>query len=162
MVIAERRREVAALTYRGWSTRRIAEKLGVGHATVARDVDAVLTELVEHQAKDAEKIRARELETLAQAEAAVLDVLADDSAEDTETRLKAVDRVTKVQERRAKLLGLDAAIEIQVTQRMSDQMTAVLDALRGRLSDEAFAQVVAALGGGSEGGEATGSTSEDE
>jgi hypothetical protein len=98
-----------------WSARRIAEHLGCGHATVSRDVDAILTELSAHQTKDAEKIRARELETLAQAEAAVLKVLDRAEAEDFELVLKASDRIAKLQERRAKLLGLDAPERLDAT-----------------------------------------------
>jgi AcrR family transcriptional regulator len=115
LAIEARRVEVARLTHMGWSTRRIAAEIGVSHGTVATDVDAILTELAAHQTKDAEKIRARELETLAQAEAAVLKVLDRAEAEDFEMVLKATDRVAKIQERRAKLLGLDAPERLDAT-----------------------------------------------
>jgi transposase len=115
LAIEARRVEVARLTHMGWSTRRIAAEIGVSHGTVATDVDAILTELAAHQTKDAEKIRARELETLAQAEAAVLKVLDRAEAEDFELVLKASDRIAKLQERRAKLLGLDAPERLDAT-----------------------------------------------
>lgn len=153
LALAERRAEVSDLTFQGWTTRRIAAKLGVSHATIARDVDLILTELAEHQIKDAEKIRARECENLARAESAALKILTGAEAEDQELALKAADRIAKIQERRAKLLGLDAAIEVQVTQRLATELDTVLETLRGRLSGEAFEEVVAALGGGGEEGE---------
>jgi IS30 family transposase len=148
--IAQRRAEVSKLTFKRWSTRRIAEKLGVSHMTIARDVDAILTELAEAQTKDADKIRARECETLDRVEAAALGIVIDAEVEDKELALKAADRVAKIQERRAKLLGLDAAIEVQVTQRLATELDTVLETLRGKLSGEAFEEVVAALGGGGE------------
>jgi transposase len=115
LAITERRAEAARLTHKGWSTRRIAEHLGCSHATIANDVNALLSELVEHQIKDAEKIRARELEKLALAESAVIEVLERSSEEDADMVLKATDRIARLQERRAKLLGLDAPERIDAT-----------------------------------------------
>jgi hypothetical protein len=92
--------------------RRIAQAIGAGKSTVAEDVDALLAELVSVRTTDTEKARTAELEKLATCEAAALDILTaaetDPGAQDPDVVMRAVDRVVKVQERRAKLLGLDA------------------------------------------------------
>lgn len=161
--VAERRAEVGRLTRKRWSSRRIAEHLGVSHTTVSRDVDILLTELAANAIKDADKIRADELETLADTEAKVIEILdrvratesgtdkdGNEDGLDLDITLRAADRIVKVQERRAKLLGLDAAIEVKVQQEMSREVGALLDVLKGKLSADAFDEVVTALGGGSE------------
>lgn len=115
----ERRADVAKLHARGWSVRRIAAALGVGKSTVAEDVDALLAELVSVRIADCEKARESELEKLASCEAAALDiVLQAEQAPgelDPDVVMRACDRVVKIQERRAKLLGLDAPEKLDAT-----------------------------------------------
>lgn len=112
--IEQRRAEVEKLLCKGWSERRIAAHLGVGKTTVHTDAEAVLDMLRQTQVKGAELVRARELEKLATAETVVLEVLEAGEVE-PDTALKAIDRLVKVQERRAKLLGLDAPERIDAT-----------------------------------------------
>jgi Homeodomain-like domain len=131
---AERKAEVARLTAKGWSCRRISGELGCSHATVARDQNEVLAELAEHRVKDAERIRANELEKLDRAEAACVAILERAEDADAELALKAADRIARLQERRAKLLGLDAPekVEAVVTEGPTPEVAA-------RLVREAFA-----------------------
>jgi hypothetical protein len=58
----------------------------------------------------------------------------------------AVDQLVRISERRSKLLGLDSATEVLVTQRLESELAAVVEALRGALDDAAFAKALAALG----------------
>lgn len=126
--VAERRAEVGRLTRKRWSSRRIAEHLGVSHTTVSRDLELVLEQLKENAIKDADKIRADELETLADVEAKVIEILersrsvesgADENGNELglnlDITLRAADRLLKIQERRANLLGLDAPERIDAT-----------------------------------------------
>jgi transposase len=150
--IDERRTEVAKLLCKGWSNRRIAEHLGVGAATISRDSEVIAAEWAETRIRAIDHVRAVDLEKLASVESAALEIV--ETEADPDIKLRGLTGVVKTQERRAKLLGLDAAIEVQVTQRMSAEVSAMIETLRGQLSDAAFAEVIAALGGGSEEGEA--------
>jgi hypothetical protein len=118
---AARDAEAARLRGRGWGYQRIADHLGIAlstaHDAVARALNAI-------RAEGAPETRALELERLDglwEAALAVLErVTVDpDSGEqvpaDDDTRLKAVTTLLKVQERRAKLLGLDAEQKVSVS-----------------------------------------------
>lgn len=65
-IIASRREEVAHLRVRGWSSRRIAARLGVSHVTVCADLKAIEAEwqvnaqadIAEHKANQLAELRA--------------------------------------------------------------------------------------------------------
>jgi hypothetical protein len=60
MPLAERREAVAELTEQGKSTREVADVLGIGHATVARDVRAVSGKTGERAQEDIEGVPVRD------------------------------------------------------------------------------------------------------
>jgi hypothetical protein len=108
-------RRIDALNMRkaGASYRAIGRKLGVSEAQAFRDVQTCLAELAAEQKQSAEELRQMELERLD----AML--LANWSramgSEKVPADLKAQDRILRIMERRAKLLGLDAPTKIAPT-----------------------------------------------
>lgn len=102
LVIDERRRKVVALRRRGASIADIARTLEVAESTVSNDLTATLT-AVRHTF-DARETLALELERLDRMQLAVYEdaIKGDD---------KKIQTVLKIQERRAKYLGLDAEPE---------------------------------------------------
>jgi hypothetical protein len=153
---ARRDAEAAELRAQGLSSREIAEQLGFAdkgeaHHAVQRALLAIVKE-------PAEKLRTLELARLdAMYEAAMgvlerrhvtvsngkIIYLGDEPLEDDAPVLAAIDRLLKVQERRARLLGLDAPKQLDVAleqridldaQLVTDALTAALDAVD--LTDE--------------------------
>lgn len=125
---AERDAEAARLRARGRSYLAIATELGyVDHAGARKAVQRALVAIV---AEPAEEVRALQLEQLDRLTAAALAVLErnhvtvshgriirDDEDKpllDDGPVLTAIDRLLKIQERRAKLLGLDAPARHEV------------------------------------------------
>jgi hypothetical protein len=103
-----RQRDVMALRCEGWSIRDIAERVGVCKSQVKRDLDAALAEVAEERKERANYAMDLELARLDGLAVEAQDVLADDES-DGSVRLQAITTLLKVSERRAKLLGLDAA-----------------------------------------------------
>lgn len=77
-----------------------------GYASRGAAHNAVMRELNRNVAKDVDEWRTRELHTLAQMQIEVWDLFMD---KNNKGRLFAADRLLAIAERRAKLLGLDAA-----------------------------------------------------
>ena len=102
----ERRDKVMGLLLAGGSTRSIAKVVGVHHATVARDVDARLKGAAE---------ACRSTADLRLIEEERLDALLLQWWGAAQGDLHAFDRVLRLLERRAKLLGLDAAQKLEHT-----------------------------------------------
>lgn len=125
---AERDAEAARLRARGHGYQEIAEQLGYQNDSGA--YKAVQRALVHTMAEPAEEVRALQLEQLDRLTAAALAVLErnhvtvshgriirDDEDKpllDDGPVLTAIDRLLKIQERRAKLLGLDAPARHEV------------------------------------------------
>lgn len=109
--IAERRARAFELRKDGWPYRRIATELGVGVATAHDDVRAAMEDLLPIEV--IEQVREMEADRLDHLMVLAMNVVADDAA-DYDTRLKAIDKVLAVQQRRAKLLGLDAPERLEV------------------------------------------------
>jgi hypothetical protein len=121
----------------------------VGYASSGAAHNALMRALRRKMSDDVDEIRKDELTALEQAEAVVTETLqstmgADISQLDIEVqakiediRLKAVDRLMKIQDRRAKLLGLDSAIkhEHKVTTDQHAQETLDWLAQQGENSD---------------------------
>ena len=116
IAMTERRTRALALRRGGMSYRMIADRLrgkdGVpdnyAHTTAYKDVMAMLTEETEHQRELADQIRELELQRLD----AMLMGLWNDAQRGNHG---AVDRVLRISERRAKLLGLDAPVRTDIT-----------------------------------------------
>ena len=113
--ITERRTKVLALRTAGMSYRAIADRLrgkdGVAEkynfATAYDDVKAMLDEANANHREQAEDIRALEMERLDAMHMALW-------ADAARGNHGAIDRVLRVMERRAKLLGLDAPTKAQL------------------------------------------------
>ncbi|APZ43848.1 hypothetical protein [Acidihalobacter ferrooxydans] len=103
-----RRKEAVKLRLAGLSYRQIGDRLGISHVAALNHVRAVLDELRSETAETAEQIRRIELERLDCATALAMRMI--DRGE-----LAGIDRLIKIQERRARLLGLDAAERVDVS-----------------------------------------------
>lgn len=105
---AQRRLDALALRQAGASYRQIGERLGVSECQAWRDVDRALAALAKLTETEAEKLRALEMARL---DAMLLPVL----QQAKQGHLGAIDRVLRIMERRAKLLGLDKPVRAEVT-----------------------------------------------
>ena len=149
-----RRKVVAANILAGLTYREIAEALNVSLGTVAGDFRAILKAWQKHYEGDMDrwvKVQLRRLDVM-------LNALWSKAKDGDET---AIDRVLKIMERQARLLGLDAPtdVNLQVGGRLditADDLAAARDAARvleqALLADNAAAPPLA--GGDTEGGEA--------
>ncbi|MFJ9214240.1 hypothetical protein [Streptomyces sp. NPDC102264] len=144
LTAAERDAEAARLRSRGWPYQRIADELGYAdrgeaHHAVGRVLKATVQEA-------GDELRTLELERLDAMYASVMDVLerkhftvsngkimymGDQPLEDDGPVLQAVDRLLRIQERRARLLGLDAPAKTQVSGGVTYEIVGVdMNALR--------------------------------
>jgi transcriptional regulator with XRE-family HTH domain len=143
---AARDAEAARLRSRGLTYRQIAEQLGMAGPGKAHEaVKRVLAETVGEAAEDLRLVELERLDQMYQATLKVLEaehyavshgkvIYLDGSSEpltDNGPVLQAVDRLLKIQERRAKLLGLDAPTKANVT--VSDAMTEEISRLAAQL-----------------------------
>ncbi len=123
---AERDAHAAELRRRGYSYRAIAADMGVTPGAAHVAVQRALRAIVEEPAQD---VRAMELERLDAMERKVQEILArkhitvnngrviyldDQPVPDDTVTLQAIDRLLKIQERRARLLGLDAPAKTEM------------------------------------------------
>ncbi|WP_326642900.1 hypothetical protein OG884_18760 [Streptosporangium sp. NBC_01755] len=149
---ATRDAEAARLRTRGLTYRQIADELGMAGPGKAHEaVRRVLAETTQEAADDLRMVELERLDEMYQAALKVLETehyavshgrviyleeggppLTDDGPV-----LAAIDRLLKVQERRAKLLGLDAPTKANVT--VSDAITTEIERLAAQLgiADEA-------------------------
>jgi len=97
---AERRQQALALRRAGLTYRDIARALGCSPQHAHRMVQEALKEIVEKTREDAEQVLQLELQRLDEAQASIWRQV-------KEGHLGAVDRLLRIMERRAKLLGLD-------------------------------------------------------
>ena len=111
----ERRKKVAANILGGLTYREIAEALNVSLGTVANDVKIILGRWQREQVADAEKYVQIELRRLDRAINAIWNDVQDG-------KLTAIDRMIKLMERRAKLMGLDAPQRHQLTGQDGDTL----------------------------------------
>jgi DNA-binding CsgD family transcriptional regulator len=106
LTAAERRVESLQLRKKGFSYFEIGEKLDVSGRTVRRDVQKYLEIIAQTCTETAEEVREIELQRLDG-----LWTVAHDKA--IKGDLPAIDRCLRIQERRAKLLGLDAVQRVE-------------------------------------------------
>jgi hypothetical protein len=112
------------LKAKGWSVRRIAAELGMSYATVQRRITVECERRVSPRVEDYRKLQD---ETLDVAQARVQAII--DEAADAELVLKAVDRLGRLLDRRARLHGLDAPTKVDATVVQQTQAEAELEAL---------------------------------
>jgi hypothetical protein len=103
-----RRKKVAANLLGGLNYRQMAEALGVSIGTISSDVKIILGRWQREQVKDAGDYVQMELVRLDRALNAIWDRV-------LEGDLKAIETMLKIEERRARLLDLDAPITIKAT-----------------------------------------------
>jgi orotate phosphoribosyltransferase-like protein len=106
--IAERRIKAFELRKKGINYREIAKQLKVSPATIVLDIKAVMKELVKDQQKEAAEYKNLELDRLETLQAGIWDFAINGDA-------VAIDKVIKIMERRAKLLGLDAPAKTELS-----------------------------------------------
>ncbi|MET9701693.1 hypothetical protein [Streptomyces griseus] len=147
LTTAERDAQAAELRSKGWTYRRIAAELGWKQGADAYNaVQRVLKETV-REAGD--EVRALELERLDRLEAAANEVLEREHVTVSNGRvivlnetplpddgpvLAAIDRLLKIQERRARLLGLDAPTKQAIS--ITPERAAALEALVEELGEQ--------------------------
>jgi hypothetical protein len=109
------RRSVVAEEYRKKkTTRQIAEMLGCAHATVVRDVKAIIAERRKQAQIDIEDALANEIAGQNASEANLL-AIAEDEEQTPATRIAAEAALVRVRGERAKLQGLYAAQRVELT-----------------------------------------------
>jgi len=120
------RREALDLRRAGHSYRTIARMQGVAVSTAhARVTEALTAYLPRETVEDARRVELDRLDTATEHTLTIMT-----GSDDDELRLKAVDRLVRLAERRAKLLGLDAPTNarIEVTPTVTaDQILALID-----------------------------------
>ncbi|MGW1433116.1 hypothetical protein ACWD6K_31410 [Streptomyces sp. NPDC002431] len=147
LTTAERDAAAADLRSKGWTYRRIAAQLGYNHRADAYNaVQRVLKETVREAG---EELRTLELERLDALYAAATEVLEREHVTVSNGRvvdlngmplpddgpvLAAIDRLLKIQERRAKLLGLDAPAKAAVT--ITPERAAAIEQLVEELGEQ--------------------------
>lgn len=143
---ATRDEKAARLRARGWTYPRIAAEMDYdSRASAYHAVERVLRETVREAGDD---LRALELERLDAMWAAAVEVLdrqhvtvsngrivelGGEPLEDDAPVLAAIDRMLKIQERRARLLGLDAPVKRDLT--LTDERAARIEALVEELGE---------------------------
>jgi hypothetical protein len=123
---ARRDAEAARLRSKGWAYRRIAAEMGYESHTSAMDaVQRALDAIREEPAQQVKQLELERLDAMYDAVMKVLDAkhftvsqgrlinIDDEPLEDDAPVLAAVDRLLKIQARRAALLGLDAPQRVE-------------------------------------------------
>jgi len=105
---AERRQKALELRKNGYDYRTIAKALNTTVKTAYLDVQKCLEEIRANTHETAEDVLELELKRLDIAQAALMPRVRDGDP-------RAIDTLMRVQERRAKYLGLDAANKLEVT-----------------------------------------------
>lgn len=125
---AEREAEACRLRSRSWSYQQIADELGYANRSAAyKAVKRGLLAVVKEPAEGLVQLQLDRLDAMAREVLAIIDrehlvssagrlVLGQDGnpVRDDSVRLQAIDRLLKIEERRAKLLGLDSATKVEV------------------------------------------------
>jgi orotate phosphoribosyltransferase-like protein len=107
-LIQQRRLEALDLRKAGFTYRAIATQLKVTHETARSDVMTALKQLSDRQDTETAEYRNLELERLDRMMLAVW-------SDAIKGHLGAVDRVLKISERRARLMGLDAPVKQELS-----------------------------------------------
>jgi hypothetical protein len=142
---AERDATAARLRAKGWTYPRIADELGYdSRATAYHAVQRVLKETVQEPGDELRTLELQRLDDMYRHAMSVLERqhvtvsngkvvhLGDEPLIDDAPVLAAIDRLLKIQERRAKLLGLDAPVKKDVA--LTDERAAAIEALAEELA----------------------------
>lgn len=146
LTTAEREAEAARLRSLGWTYQRIADNLGWSNKGDAHHaVSKVLRETVQEAGNDLRALELTRLDALTAAANEVLErehitvsngriVSRDDGTPilDDAPVLQAIDRLLKIQERRSRLLGLDAPVKRDIS--LTDERAAAIEALADELA----------------------------
>lgn len=143
---AERDAQAARLRAQHWTYQQIADELGYPNRSEAyRAVQRALKAAIREPGEELLALELERLDRLARAAEEVLEahhvkvaggeIVYDEAGqplEDTKPVLEAIDRLLKIQERRARLLGLDAPVKQQITGKVATYRVegVDLDALR--------------------------------
>ena len=131
--MAERRARAIKLRVQGKTIREIAEQLGIGVATAHLDVRTAMGEVAAECSENVEHQRGLELTRLERAFSVIEQVLLNAESnpdQGDELRLKALDRVVKLQEQRSKLLGLYAPERREIDAKVAAVSLDEINALR--------------------------------
>lgn len=151
---AELRAEAYRLKLRGFSDRAAGDRMGVSHTTIQNWTKQEVDERVLPLADELRKVQLERLGEMRQSALEVLErfhytvshgkVIKDDDGaplEDDTPRLAAIDRLLRVEERIAKLMGLDAPtrseIEARIEPKPAELLSAIEAARRQSEADEA-------------------------
>lgn len=138
---AEADAEAARLRSRSLSYREIARRLSVSPATAHAMVARALAEIVREPADDVLALELAKLDNLEQAALSVLEArhytvsngrliyVGDEPLDDDGPVLAAIDRLLKIQDRRARYLGLDAPVktEVRTVDNLDDEIRRLMD-----------------------------------
>jgi len=130
--IALRRAEAVKLRARGKTFQEIANALSIGLATAHLDVRTAMTEIAKDAEENAQTERGTQLARLERALLVVESVLANapNAENGEELQLKALDRLLKIQDHGAKLLGLYAPEKRELNAKVAAVGLDELDAMR--------------------------------
>lgn len=128
---AERRAKAFELRKAGLSYQTIGAQLGITRQSAHSLVTTALRQLNEKTAEDAAELTRLELERLDDCQAVVVHEM-----RTGRNRLAAVDRLLRIQERRAKLIGLDAPERLAVREQGVYKHEHELKAWQSRSFDE--------------------------
>ena len=145
VALAERRQKALNLRKTGATMEAIAAVLSkefglpkYDRKQVFQDIDAGLGLLTEQCTHDAEELRQLELERL---DTYLLRLQPKITLGD----VRAIAQAVNISERRCKMLGLDAPIQIQVEDIVNAELTAFIDGLEPLLPREVYIQVLDAV-----------------
>ncbi len=132
ILASEKARQAVELRLAGFSLEAIAKQLGYrNRSTVYRALDSLLAARAEEAKESIDQALVLELDRLDRMFLLVWNQLRS-QATDSNLRLASIDRALKIQERRARYLGLDAAIKSEIS---------IADV--SKLSDEQLEQIAA-------------------
>ena len=128
---AERRAKAFELRKAGLNYQKIGDQIGITRQAAHGLVTTALRKLNEKTAEDAAELTRLELERLDDCQAVAVHEMRTGS-----NRLPAIDRILRIQERRAKLLGLDAPDRLAVREQGIYKHQHEIKAWQGRSLDE--------------------------
>jgi hypothetical protein len=127
-----RRVQVADYLLAGWTYREMRAVLHVSLSTISKDVRILLERWQKEQGLGIQKWINRELRKLGTLESLLQSEL---NSENVDRKMAAIDRALRIQQRRAKLLGLDAPTKTAYTD-PSGEKDVLSDAIKQSLREK--------------------------